>query len=143
MRCTFPGCQSSATKACDSRRCDDHCSTELTGVKCSKHKGTVAQPVNRDELQPSSSSLKPKGDKPGVSSASSKKNKGRQAGDKASRGQGLSFSYNLDKDWEAARNAAEGFAVADRSARSNMAEVYSQQEAQKVTVYFWETVCLL
>lgn len=141
MRCTFEDCESAATKACQSRRCDDHCSTELTGVKCSKHKGTRAQPANPDEILPSSTSVKKKGGKSSVSSTTPTEfPRGRQAGNKPSRGQGISFSYNLDHDWETARETADGYAVADRSARNNMARVYSQQEAQKVTVYYWEQV---
>lgn len=139
MRCTSEACTASATKACTSRRCAAHCSTEFTGKKCSVHKGTKAQPVNPDELPSPSSAPQKQGTH--ASSTPSKQNKGRQAGPKPSRGQGITFSRNLDQKWMAARDSAEGFAVADRSAQGNMAQIYFQQQAQKVTVWLWEKVC--
>ncbi|EIM89526.1 uncharacterized protein STEHIDRAFT_108247 [Stereum hirsutum FP-91666 SS1] len=141
MRCINEDCKKPSTKACTARCCAEHCSTELTGLKCSVHKGTQAQPANPDELPSSASarsSTKPKRGKRDGTSTPATKPRGRPAGSKAPRGQGLSYSANLDESWERVHDKSDGYAVSDRSAPINMAQVYSQQEAKKVTVMFWE-----
>lgn len=56
MRCCAEGCTKDGARGCAARMCGAHCSTEFTGVKCSLHKGTKAQPASRDDIQAETSS---------------------------------------------------------------------------------------
>lgn len=152
MRCCTEGCAKTVAKGCQARMCDDHCSTEFTGLKCSLHKGTKAQPASLEEIQSSTSSVQaartqlstlPQGRSASskAPAASPKKGRGgRPPGPKPSRSYGISFSNNLDADWEVAHNTAMGFAQADPSLHTSLAPVYALQETTRVFVYFWHTV---